>query len=86
VITHISSRNTKALIDASKMAVLEVNKATTKVTVISYHQNEGQNNYIIDPLEMCRSSDIYIMTTVTYNNLIYEEMKSRLNLGIPCYY
>jgi hypothetical protein len=55
---------------------------------MSHHQNAGQNHNIkianrsYENVPKFR----YLGMTVTNQNLIHEEMKSRLNLGYPCHH
>jgi hypothetical protein len=76
-------KNTETLIGVSKEVGLKVNSEKTKYMLMSHHQNAGQNHNI-------RMADRsfenvvqikYLGTTVTNQNLINEEIKSRLNLG-----
>jgi sorting nexin-29 len=81
-------RNTKALLDASKEDDLEVNPEKTKYTLVSRCQKAGQTQSIKIGN---RSFEIvarfkYLGTTLTDQNCIHEEIKSRLNLGNACYH
>jgi hypothetical protein len=48
--------------------------------VVSLHQNVGQNHNILIPNKPCEN--VYVGTTVTNQNCIHEEIKSRLNWGV----
>jgi hypothetical protein len=81
-------RNTKTLIDASKEVGLEVNVEKTKHMLVSSDQNAGQNREIkIGNRSFGNVSQFkYLGTTVTIQNLIWEEIKRRLNSGNACYH
>jgi hypothetical protein len=72
-------RNTGTLIDASKEAGLEVKAYKTKYTLLSRHQNAGQNHDIkIANRSFENVAQFkYFGTTVAYQNLIQEEIKRR---------
>jgi hypothetical protein len=78
----------KTLIDASKEVGLEINVDQTKYMLLSRHQNVGQNQDIkIANRSFENVSQFkYLGTTVTNQNLIQEEIKSRLNSGNACYH
>jgi hypothetical protein len=67
---------------------LEVNTEKTKYTLLSHHQNAGQNhdikiaNRCFENVEHFR----YLGVTITNQNLIQEEIKRRLNSGNACYH
>jgi hypothetical protein len=81
-------KNTEALLIASKEIGLEVNAEKTKYIVMSRDQNAGQNGNI----QTCNKSfEIveqfkYLGTTLTNQNSIHEEIKSRLKSGNACYH
>jgi hypothetical protein len=67
---------------------LEVNAKKSKYMLLSRHQNAGQihdiktaNGAFEDMVQFK-----YLETIVTYQNLIYEKIKRRLNSGNACYY
>jgi hypothetical protein len=61
-----------------------VNPEKTKCMLVSRCQKAGQRQSIkIGPLKMWQSSNL--VTTLTNQNYIYEEIKSRLNSGNACY-
>jgi hypothetical protein len=75
--TDTIKKNTDILIDASKDVGLEINVDKTKYILLSRYQNVGQNQ---DIKRANRSSENvsqfkYLGTTVTYQNLIQEEIE-----------
>jgi hypothetical protein len=68
-------KNTDALLIASKEIGLEVNAEKTKYMVMSRDQNAGQNGYIYFK---------YLGTTLTNENSIHAEIKSRLKSRNAC--
>jgi sorting nexin-29 len=84
----IIKKNTKSITDASREVGLEVNAEKTKYMLMSCHQNAGQNHYI-KKANRCFENAAkfkYLGTTVTNQNMIHEEIKSRLNSGNACYH
>jgi hypothetical protein len=71
--------NTESLIDVSKEIGLEINVEKTKYMLLSRHQDVGQNwNIKIANRSFENVSQFkYLMTTVTNQNLIQEEIERR---------
>jgi sorting nexin-29 len=81
-------RNTKALLDASKEAGLEVNPEKTTYMLVSRCQKAGQRQSIKIGNRSFKSVTKfkYLGTTLKDQNCIHEEIKSRLNSGNACYH
>jgi hypothetical protein len=80
--------NTKNLLDASNEVGPEVNPKKTKYMLVSRSQMTGQN-YSTNVAN--RSFEVvvkfkYLGTTLTDQNHVIEEIKSRLNSGNACYH
>jgi hypothetical protein len=84
---HNIKKNTEALVVPSKGIGIEVNTDKTKFTVISGDQNARRSYKLnfINFLLHGGSSEI-LGTTVTNQNTIQEEIKSRLKSGNACYH
>ena len=85
---HTVQENAEALVVATEENGLEVNADKTKYMIMSRDQN-AERSYImkidsssIESVEEFR----YLGTTLTDQNSIQEEIKSRLKLGNACYY
>jgi hypothetical protein len=80
--------NTETLLDTSRDIGLEINAEETKYMIMSRHPNSGQNQNIrtanesFEKVTKCK----YLGTTLTNQNDIHVEIKSRLNSGNACYY
>jgi hypothetical protein len=83
-----ASNPTKTLSDDNTEVGLEVNTEKTKYMLLSCHQNVGKihdikrANRFFENVAQFK----YLGMTVTNQNLIQEEIKSRLNSGNACYY
>jgi len=81
-------KNAEALVAATKETGLEVNAHKTKYMTVSRDQNAGRihsmkiNNSSIERVEEFK----YLGATLTNQNFIQEEIKSRLKLGNACCY
>jgi hypothetical protein len=88
--TNTIKKRTDALIDASKEVGLEVNTDNAKYSLMlmSRHQNAGQNHNIkiINRSFANAVKFKHLATTIIYQNLTREEIKSRFNSGIVCYH
>jgi hypothetical protein len=82
------NKNTDALLDASKEVGLEVNLEKTKYMLMSHSQKMGQKHSI--KIRNRSFEDVakfkYLGTTLTDQNCLHEEIKSRLNSGNACYH
>ena len=85
---HTVEENTEALIVTSKETGLEVNADKTKYKVMSRDQNAGQSHSMkIDNSSFERVEElIHLETTLTNQNSIQEEIKSRLRSGNASYH
>jgi len=81
-------KNAEALVAATKEIGLEVNAHKPKYMTVSRNQNAGRihsmknDNSSIERVEEFK----YLGSTLTNQNSIQEEIKSRLKLGNACYY
>jgi len=88
---HTVKKNAETLLVANKETGLEVNADETKYMVMSRDQNAGRNKDIYDILIGKSSFGSvehfkYLGTTLTHQNYIQDEIKSRLNSGNACYH
>jgi hypothetical protein len=80
--------NSETLSEASRDIGLEIKADKTKYMIISCHPNSGLNQIIrIGNESFERVAKFkYLGTTLTSQNDIHDEIKSRLNSGNVCYY
>jgi hypothetical protein len=80
--------NTEILLEASRDVGIEINAEKTKCITISLHPNSEQNQNIRIANESLENvaKFKYLGTTLTNQNDIRDEIKSRLNSGNACYY
>ena len=85
---HTLKENAEALVAATREIGLEVNADKTKYMVMSRDQNAGRIHSVrIDNSTFERVEEFkYLGTTLTNQNSIAEEMKSRLRSGNACYH
>jgi hypothetical protein len=80
--------NTESLLEGSRDIGLEINAKKTKYMIMSHHLNSGQNQNIRIANESLENVTKfkYLGMTLTNQNDIHDEIKSRLNSGNACYY
>jgi hypothetical protein len=86
--TKTVKENTETLLEASRDVDLEINAEKTKYMIMSRHPNPGQNRNIRianGTFEKVAKFK-YFGTTLTDQNDIHGEIKSRLNSGNACYH
>jgi hypothetical protein len=80
--------NSETLLEAGRDIGLEINAVKTKYMIMSRHQNSEQNQNIRtanESFEKVAKSE-YLGTTLTNQNDIRDEIKSRLNSRNACFY
>jgi hypothetical protein len=80
--------NTKTLLQESRDVSLEINAEKTKYRIMSRHRDSGQNKNIRranGSYENVAKSK-YLGMTLTNQNNIHNEIKSRLNSENACYH
>jgi hypothetical protein len=85
---HTVKKNAEALVAATKETGLEVNVHKTKNMTVFRDQNAGRiHSTKMDNSPIERVEEFtYLGTTLTNQNSIQEEIKSRLELGNACCY
>jgi phosphoglycerate-specific signal transduction histidine kinase len=85
---NIIKKNAEALLDASKEVDLEVNSKKTKYMFMCRQQTAGLSNYIrVANTSFEKVAKVkYLGATLTYQNCIHEEIRSRLNSENACYH
>jgi len=80
---HTLKENAEALVAATRKIGLEISADKTKYLVMSRDQNAGRNHTVkINNSTFERVEEFkYLGTTLTHQNSISEEIKSRLKLG-----
>jgi hypothetical protein len=80
--------NTESLSEAIRDVGPEINAKETKYMIMSHHPNSGKNQNIRIANESFEkvAKIKYLGMTLTNQNDIYDEIKSRLNSGNACYY
>jgi hypothetical protein len=80
--------NSEILLEASRDIGLEINAEKTKYMIMSRHPNSGQNQNVRIANESFENVTKfkYLATTLTNQNDIRDEIKSRLNSGNACYH
>ena len=83
---HTIEKNTEALFVSSKEIGVEVNADRTKYVVMSRDEYAGRSrNMKIDNSSFARVEEFkYLGTTLTDQNSVQEEIKSRLKSGNSC--
>jgi hypothetical protein len=79
--------NTEPLLDTSRDVGLEINAERTKYMIMSRHLNSGQNQNIRIANESFENvaKFRYLGTTLTNQDDIHDEIKSRVNSGNASY-
>jgi len=87
-VTHNLKENAEALVAVTRETGLEVSADKTKYMFMSRDQNAGQNYSVRNDNSTFESFEDfkYLGTTLTNQNSIAEEIKSRLRSGNACYH
>jgi hypothetical protein len=85
---HTVKENAEAIVVATKEIGLEVNTHKTKYMVMSRNRNAGRGHGVkIDNSSIESVEEFeYLEATLTDQNYIQEEIRSRLRLGNACYH
>jgi len=85
---HMLKENAKPLVAATRDIGLEISADKTKYMVMSRDQNAGWNHSVRINNSTCERVEEfkYLGTTLTHQNSIPEEIKSRLRLVNACYH
>jgi hypothetical protein len=85
---NTTKHNKESLLEASRDIGLEIYAEKTKYMIMSHHPNSGQNQNTRTATESFENvaKFKYLGTTLTNQNDIHDEIKSRLNWGNACYY
>jgi sorting nexin-29 len=88
VSVNTMKENTESVLEVRRDVGLAINVEKTKYMIMSRHPNSGQNQNIRIAKESFENVTkfIYLGTTLTNQNDIHDEIKSRLNSGNACYY
>jgi hypothetical protein len=78
--TNTLRKNTEALLGANRELGLEVNIEKTKYIFVSPYQNAGENHKLLIDNNFFEN----VSTTVTHQNCIHDEIKSKLRNA--CYH
>jgi hypothetical protein len=85
---HSVKENAEALVVAAKEICVEVNTDKSKYMIMSRDQNVGRSHSVMNDNRSIRTVEEFkfLGTTLTNQDSIQEEIKSRLKLGNSCYY
>jgi hypothetical protein len=80
--------NTESILEASRGVCLEINAEKTKCMIMYRHPHSGQNQNIRRANESFESvaKFKYLWVTLTNQNDIHDEIKSRFKPGNACYH